>query len=792
MRISYRLLQHYIDLKDISVQEVADALTMLGIEVESVYDLGMINGNIVIARIQKIDPHPNADKLTLCTVDAGKRGVVKVVCGATNIKPGNVVPLAIPDVLLPNGTMLRKARIRGVESEGMLCSGAELKWNDDHSGILILPDNLPIGEPFDALLEITITPNRPDCLSLIGIARELSARFRRPLHLPVPRFNEITTPADSLARVKITAWEGCPRYTARVIRHIKVRPSPRWLVYFLESAGLRSINNVVDATNFVLLEFGHPLHAFDMDKIAEHQIIVRWAKDGEQIETLDGVKRTLTPEDLVIADPQKVVALAGIMGCGNSEISDSTVNVLLECAYFNPTTIRRTAKRLDMQTEASYRFERGTDREKMTFALERATELIKELAGGEVAKGFIDTFTPYSRPHPVSVEIKKVTSLLGIELNGREIADNLARLGFELVSSDRERLRFNIPSHRVDISRDVDLIEEVARIFGYEKIPAVLPYLQSVPAEPSIGERIEKILSNALVGMGFYETINYSFVSARQVSEMGFSSDELVSILNPISREQDVMRPSLIIGLVNNFIHNLNRDVYNIRLFEIGSSYHWDDSSDDGYKEPRWLVAGMSGYIVENWLDGEREVNFFDIKGVAENLLSSLGIKRYNIERATQVHWLHPGKSAQFVVKGEPICWFGEFHPALRSRLDIPQPLFLLEMPLWIVEKLADLTPRFKDLPRYPATRRDFAFIVDEEVASLDIERCIRRIGKELIENITLFDVYRGEQIPPGKKSLAYSVTFRASDHTLTDAEVNTLQEKIISALTKQLGITLR
>lgn len=792
MRISYRLLQHYIDLKDISVQEVADALTMLGIEVESVYDLGMINGNIVIARIQKIDPHPNADKLTLCTVDAGKRGVVKVVCGATNIKPGNVVPLAIPDVLLPNGTMLRKARIRGVESEGMLCSGAELKWNDDHSGILILPDNLPIGEPFDALLEITITPNRPDCLSLIGIARELSARFRRPLHLPVPRFNEITTPADSLARVKITAWEGCPRYTARVIRHIKVRPSPRWLVYFLESAGLRSINNVVDATNFVLLEFGHPLHAFDMDKIAEHQIIVRWAKDGEQIETLDGVKRTLTSEDLVIADPQKVVALAGIMGCGNSEISDSTVNVLLECAYFNPTTIRRTAKRLDMQTEASYRFERGTDREKMTFALERATELIKELAGGEVAKGFIDTFTPYSRPHPVSVEIKKVTSLLGIELNGREIADNLARLGFELVSSDRERLRFNIPSHRVDISRDVDLIEEVARIFGYEKIPAVLPYLQSVPAEPSIGERIEKILSNALVGMGFYETINYSFVSARQVSEMGFSSDELVSILNPISREQDVMRPSLIIGLVNNFIHNLNREVYNIRLFEIGSSYHWDDSSDDGYKEPRWLVAGMSGYIVENWLDGEREVNFFDIKGVAENLLSSLGIKRYNIERATQVHWLHPGKSAQFVVKGEPICWFGEFHPALRSRLDIPQPLFLLEMPLWIVEKLADLTPRFKDLPRYPATRRDFAFIVDEEVASLDIERCIRRIGKELIENITLFDVYRGEQIPPGKKSLAYSVTFRASDHTLTDAEVNTLQEKIISALTKQLGITLR
>jgi len=792
MRISYRFLQHYIDLKDISVHEVAEALTMLGIEVESVYDLGMVSGNILVARIEKIDPHPNADKLTLCTVDAGKRGVFKVVCGATNINPGDVVPLALPGAVLPNGTVLRKARIRGVESEGMLCSGAELGWNDDATGILILPESLPVGEPFDALLEITITPNRPDCLNMVGIARELSARFRRPLHLPVPRFNEITTPADSLARVSITAWEGCPRYTARIIRHIKVRPSPRWLVHFLESAGLRSINNVVDATNFVLLELGHPLHAFDMDKLAEHQIIVRWAKDGEQIETLDGVKRTLTAGDLVITDPQKVVALAGIMGCGNSEISDSTVNVLLECAYFTPATIRRTAKRLEMQTEASYRFERGTDREKMTLALDRATELIKELAGGEVAKGFIDTFTPWTRPHPVSVEINKVTSLLGIELNGREIADNLARLGFELVSSDRERLRFNIPSHRVDISRDVDLIEEVARIFGYEKIPVVLPYIQSVPAELSLGERIEKILSKELVGMGFCETINYSFVSTRQVRELGFPADDLVGILNPISRDQDVMRPSLIIGLINNFIHNLNRDVYNVRLFEIGSSYHWDSSAEDGYKEPRWLVAGMCGSVVENWLDGEREVNFFDIKGVAENLLSALGIKRYNIERVKQIHWLHPGKSAQFVARGERICWFGEFHPALSSKLGIEQRLYLLEMPLGIVEKVAELRPTFKELPRYPATRRDFAFIVDEEVASLQIERSIRQIGKELVENVTLFDVYRGEQIPAGKKSLAYAVTFRAPDHTLTDAEVNTLQEKIISTLKKQLGITLR
>ncbi len=792
MRISYRWLQEFTDIEDIGVAEVAETLTMLGIEVEAAYDLGALSKKIVIAEIKAIQDHPNADNLVICKVDAGEHGTVDVVCGATNIKPGDKVPLALPGAMFPDGTVLKKAKIRGIESNGMLCSGPELLWNDDQGGILILPEDFPVAEPFDALLEITITPNRPDCLSMVGIARELSAWYHRPLHVPTPRFNEITTPSENAARISVSAWEGCPRYTARVIRHMEVKPSPPWLIHKLESAGLRSVNNVVDATNLVLLECGHPLHAFDLDKIASHQIIVRWAEDKETIETLDGEKHTLTKNDLVIADPTKVVALAGIMGCGNSEISDSTVNLLLECAYFDPTTIRRTAKRHDMQTEASYRFERGTDREKMTVALERATQLIKKLAGGEVLKDYIDVFIPAPRQQPVSVNIDKVTSLLGIDLTSREIADNLARLGFELVSFDRERLSFYVPTHRVDISRDVDLVEEVARNYGYDKIPAVLPYMQSVPAEYSKAYRIETELRESMLGAGYRETINYSFISKKQLESLGFGIDSVMDVMNPISSEQDVMRPTLIPGIVNNLVHNLKHDIYDQRLFEIGPSYHRDAKADDGYTEIPWLVAGLTGSIGGTWLEEERDVTFYDMKGLAEHVLKELGITRYDIRPAESVNWLHPGKSAQFVRGDTVLCTFGEFHPALNRYFEIEERVYLLETCLDTLEQYATLTPSYQEIPRFPASQRDFAFLVDENVTAQEIERVIYSVGKELIENIELFDLYRGKQVPDGKKSLAYRVQLRARNKTLTDNEMNDWQTRVINELKKQLGISLR
>lgn len=791
MRISYRWLQDYVDIKDISVAEVAEMLTMLGIEVEAAYDLGMLSGKIRIARIETIEPHPNADNLVICKVEAGEERLLNIVCGAKNMQPGDKVPLALPGAMLPNGMLLNKACIRGITSEGMLCSGTELMWNEDASGLLILPPEMPVGEPFDTLFEIKVTPNRPDCLSMVGIARELAAKLHRTLHLPVPRFNETTIPVENIARVSIKAWDGCPRYTARVIRQVKIAPSPPWLAHRLEAAGLRPINNVVDVTNYVLLELGHPLHAFDLDKIADHYVIIRWASEGEKIQTLDGVTRELTGSDLVIADPKKPIALAGIMGCGNSEISESTVNVLLECAYFNPTTIRRTAKRLEMQTEASYRFERGTDREKMVLALERATQLIKELTDGEVPKGYIDIFVPQLKKPAIGIEVKKLNSLLGIELSNREIADNLARLGFELVTFDRERLAFNVPSHRIDISRDVDLIEEVARLYGYEKIPATLPYIQSKPATPDPLERIVEKMQRVLLGTGFSETINYSFISARQLKSLGFSTQGLVELLNPISQEQDVMRPTLIVGLINNFIFNFRRDLFDLQLFEIGASYHQGETPSTT-RELLWLVAGISGNIHANWYEGRREVNFYDIKGVAQNLLEVAGITRYQVEPATGIHWLHPGKSAQLVYKNEKLCWFGELHPALSRQLELERRIYLLEMPLFTIGQLAEPLVKFTEIPRYPAIARDLAFVVDENITSQQIERIIRKYGKELVEKIQVFDVYRGGQIPPGKKSMAYNIVFRAKDRTLSDEEVNKLQEQIVAEIKTQLGATLR
>lgn len=790
MRISYRWLQDLVKL-DIPVREVINDLTMAGLEVESYVDLGAVSGSIVICEIQDIRPHPNADNLVLCQVRTDHSALLQIVCGAKNIQPGDRVPLALHGAKLPNGVTIKKAKIRGETSEGMLCSGMELEWNSDASGILILPPEMPVGEPFDALLDIKVTPNRPDWLSMFGIARELASRFGKKVFPPTPRFQETMDRVDAFVKISVAAKHDCLRYCARLIRNVKIQESPLWLVRALESAGFRAVNNVVDVTNYVLLELGHPLHAFDLDKIHNHQIIVRNAKEGEVIQTLDGETYELKDTDLLITDPSKPIALAGIMGCKNTEITDTASNILLESAYFTPLTIRRTSKRLNKQTDSSYRFERGTDRDRLTVALNRATQLIKELAGGEVTKGIIDIAASIHPEDPIPMNISTVNKMLGTQLSSREVADRLVNLGFEIRRSDRDRMMISVPSYRVDVHHEVDLIEEIARSHGYDKIGATLPYLPARPALVNGLEQAGSRLSTLLVNQGFAEVITFSFIGREQLAPLGLPEDNLIELLNPIALNQNVMRTSLVPGIVETVQFNMNRGISDIKIFEIGKVYFAADKGSFPNEQTQVIVA-MTGHRQGNWRGGHESCDFYDIKGVAELLMENLNLPPVELSTLVNVPYFHPKRTARAMCGDVEVCRFGEVHPDVEARFELKHPLYLLELNL--ERALTVVTPKelFTDVPKHPSAMRDLAVVVEESIPAVAVERIIAQVAHPVLEEVKLFDLYRGDQIPKGKKSLAYSIRYRAPDRTLTDEEVNEYQEAVIKALKEQVKATLR
>ncbi len=790
MRVSYRWLQDVVKL-DLPAREVIDDLTMAGLEVDSYIDLGAISGTIVICEIQDIRPHPSADNLVLCQVRTDPSTSLQIVCGAKNIQPGDRVPLALPGANLPNGVVIKKTSIRGETSEGMLCSGIELDWNSDASGILILPPEMPVGEPFDALLDIKITPNRPDWLSIFGIARELASRFGKKVFPPTPRFQETMDRIDAFVKISGVPKHECMRYTARLIRNVKIQPSPLWLVRALESAGFRAVNNVVDVTNYVLLELGHPLHAFDLDKISNHQIIVRNAKEGEVIETLDGETHKLKDTDLLITDPSRPIALAGIMGCKNTEINDSSINILLESAYFAKLTIRRTSKRLNKQTDSSYRFERGTDRECLTLALNRATQLIRELAGGDVTKGIIDISATFHPEDPIPMNISTVNNMLGTQLGSREIADRLVNLGFEIRRSDRERMMMSVPSYRVDVQHEVDLIEEIARSYGYDKMRATLPYL---PARPEVVNGLDQAasrLSTLLVNQGFTEVITFSFIGRGQLSALRLPEHNLIELLNPIAQNQSVMRTSLVPGIMETVQFNMNRGISDIKIFEIGKVYFKTDDESSPNEQTQLIVA-MTGPRQAHWRGGHESCDLYDIKGIAELLMQSLSLPPVEMSALNKISYLHPKRAAKAMCGDVEVYRFGEFHPDMKDKFELQRRLYLLEMNLESVQSLAKPKGLFTEVPKFPGVMRDLAVVVEESVPAIAVEQIIARVTQSVLEEVKLFDLYRGDQIPEGKKSLAYSIRYRAADRTLTDEEVNQYQEAVIKALKEQVKATLR
>ncbi len=816
MRISLKWLSEYVDLPvlvspagpSLDVDEVARRLTAVGLEVEGIERTGQGLEGVVAARIVASEKHPNAEKLSVTKVDAGSGEPLQIVCGAKNYSVGDVVPLAKVGATLPGGLKIEKAKLRGTESFGMLCSAKELGLAADASGLLILPTDVAPGTPIaaalqlaDVFLEINVTPNRPDALSHVGIAREVAAILGNPVRLPAPKLAEAGAAAASLVEVRIDAPEKCPRYSARVIEGVKIGPSPLWLQRRLEGCGVRSISNVVDATNFVLLELGHPLHAFDLDKVAGHQIVVRTARKGEKITTLDGKERALETEDLLIADADQGSALAGVMGGSVSEISQATTRVLLESAFFQPSTIRRTSRRQGLKSEASYRFERGADPGMVIPAVDRCAALIAELSGGTVRPGIVDANPVPAKPGEVRLRWKRPAQLLGMDIPRADAEKILAGLGFVERAADAEGATFVVPSWRVDVSIEEDLVEEIVRTKGYHAIPETLPRTAvATPVESLELQAIARIRA-ALEASGFAEAVNFSFVAERELEPFekhvvtGDGSGRAlgVALKNPISADLSVMRTSLVPSLLKNVAHNRRQRVEDVRLYEIASVYHTHhDPKDRPTAESVEVAAVLCGRrSPAGWAAGGSEpLDFYDAKGAAQAVLEALGVEvRW---RASGDGWLHPRTSAALLAADgdELLGEVGELHPRVAAAFDLPRGVLALRLSLEALLRRMKLVPQYRQIPRLPAVLRDLAVVVQEEVAAAAVEAVVRE--EPLVEAVTLFDVYRGAPLPAGKKNLALAISYRAADRTLTDAEADGAHAKIVKRLAEKVGAELR
>jgi phenylalanyl-tRNA synthetase beta chain len=797
MLISLKWLAEYVDLPP--AEELARRLTAVGLEVEAVERVGAELEGVVAARIVAAEKHPSADRLSLTRVDAGTGEPLQVICGASNWKVGDVVPLATVGARLPGGLEIQRAKLRGVDSFGMLCSSKELGLSADATGLLILPGRTKPGTPVaraleleDVIFDVNVTPNRPDALSHIGIAREVAALAGRRLRHREHRPKEGGGSARDAVRVRIEAPERCPRYAARVIEGVRIGPAPPWLARRIASCGVRSISNVVDATNFALLELGHPLHAFDLDRVAGSEIVVRTARPGETLTTLDGEARRLDPDDLVIADRERASALAGIMGGGDSEISAGTTRVLLESAWFAPAGIRRTARRHGLHTEASHRFERGADPGMVIAALDRCAALIAELGGGTVRRGAVDAHPRPIRPAAVPLAWSRPGEVLGIPVPRQRARRILENLGFELRRSTARGAIFRAPSWRADVALEEDLIEEIARTVGYDAIPETLPAASSGTAALAAEAQVADGARRALEAAGFSEAVNFSFVAPRDLALLPPGSGAgpaAIALKNPISADLAVMRTSLVPSLLRNVGQNLRQRVEEVRLYELASSYHPPPAGYTGdlpaREEMRLAAVAFGRRSPRGWAAPTEPFDLFDLKSVAEGVIAALGIS--GVEWAPGGEsWLHPRSSFSLEVRAsdegrEVLLTGGEIHPLAARAFDLPRGVFAFEASFAGLCRRARLVPAYRPLPRFPAVLRDLAVVVDEAVPAERVLAVVR--AEPLVEHVDLFDVYRGAPLAAGKKNLAMSIRYRAEGRTLTDLEADAAHGRIVARL---------
>ena len=795
MKISLDWLSQYVDITE-RPADLADMLTMAGFEVEAVTDPYEHLGDIVIAAIRDITVHPDADRLSCCSVDTGG-ATLRIICGAPNIKTGMNVPCALPGTLLPTGTRVETGTIRGQVSEGMLCSEAELGLGPDASGIMPINDAIPPGTPLtealglsDTIFEIGLTPNRPDCLSYTGIAREVAALCGATLKRPVPVIKESPPDIHALTSVTIENPDMCPRYSARLVTGVRVRQSPAWLQKRLLSVGLKPINNIVDITNYVMMETGQPLHAFDFNRLSEKRIVVRTCQTEAEksFATLDGKQRRIEDSTLMICDGSAPVAVAGVMGGENSEIDDSTTDVLIESAHFDPVSIRKAGKQLGLSTDASYRFERGVDPEGTVSAMNRAAAMMAETAGGTIAKGIIDEYPGRQAIEPIRLSAKHTNRHLGTNLAPEQIAGYLGAIEFAVTHRDNDAMDVHRPSFRVDVSRPEDLMEEVARLSGYNNIPTTFPAVSAKTQPPLRSFALKAEIRELMAGFGFNETIHYSFTSKNgerlEMPEEDSRLNEL-PIVNPISETQSIMRTSLIPSLLEACQKNIFRQERDLKFFELGKAFYSHGTErlpdETGLLSAVWTGARHP----RSWHEKTVACDFFDIKGVLESFFSALRTRPADFEQLerNQCAYTCPGHGANILAGNTEIGVVGEIKPSVLERFDIHQPVFAFEIDLDRLLALVPQATEFAAIPRFPATARDMTLIVDEHVAAGAVVKEIEASNVDIIEDITVFDVYKGKPIADGKKSISIRITYRSHEQTLEDGPVNALHLEITEKL---------
>ncbi|MGM9680988.1 MAG: phenylalanine--tRNA ligase subunit beta [Eubacteriales bacterium] len=794
MNLSRNWLSDFVDTSDIATKDFCDKLTDTGSKVESFEEKGADIENVVVGKILSIVPHPDSDHMVICRIDVGESDPVQIVTGAQNVFVGALVPAAKAPAKLPGGVTIKAGKLRGVESNGMLCSIAELGLTLHEvpyaieDGILILHEDCKPGDDIrdvlmlrDDVVEFEITSNRPDCLSVIGLAREAAVSFDRPYHIPTPTFTEKGGNIADYLSVENQAPDLCSRYTARVIRNVKIAPSPLWMRMRLSAAGVRPINNIVDITNYVMLEYGQPMHAFDYSMLDGSHIIVRRAAEGENFRSLDSKDHTLTPGNLVIADEKKAVALAGVMGGENSEIKDDTRTVVFESACFDGATVRLSAKSQGMRTESSSRFEKGLDAENALDALNRACQLVEELGAGEIVTGLIDCYPVKKINNTVPLEVDRINRFLGVELSEEYMTGILQNLGFTI-----ENGIITAPHWRSDIAEMNDIAEEVIRIYGYNKI-ASTPFVGAVKTgvlTPMQAYRAR--VHQLLCGMGLTQAVTFSFVSPKDADRIALPADaperKYVVIRNPLGEDTGVMRTTMIPSLLTSLSHNNAHHIPKAAMYELGHIYLPKENPDELPDEPYVLAFGFYG-----------SGDFYTLKGMAEAILTDAGIQKLRYEANRQNPTFHPGRCADIIARGNMVIGtIGQIHPTVASEYGFTQPVYVAYLPLEKIFSIANFKKQFKPLPKHPSTFRDFAFLCDSSLEVGKIEEVIRKTAGKLVESVDLFDIFTGEKLGADKKSVAYRITFRSPDHTLTDDEVTAAVNKLLSALEKQLGVTIR
>ena len=796
MKVPINWLKDYVDI-DMDTKEIADGLTMSGSCVETIEYRGKDFCNVVTGKITKIEKHPDADKLVVCQVDIGA-GTVQIVTGATNVNEGDFIPVALDGAILADNLKIKNSTIRGVQSQGMLCSIDELGYTQadypeaPEDGIYIFPEEVPLGicalellQIKEDIVEFEITGNRPDCFSIIGLARETAATFDKEFKYPEITVKEAGEGvASDYVSIEIKSPDLCPRYAARIVKNVKITDSPLWMRHKLSCAGIRPINNIVDITNYVMLELGQPLHAFDIDDIADGKIIVRNAKDGEKITTLDGTERTLDSSMLVITDPKKAVAIAGVMGGEGSKITENSRGIIFESANFNGPNIRATSKKLGLRTDASGKYEKGLDPNISMDAVNRCAQLVELLGCGEVVEGVVDCYPNPQGVREVRFDPARINALLGTDISESDMYAYLSRLGIKAANGVA-----TAPTFRSDLEIEADIAEEIARIYGYNNIETSLG--RGIPTAGKLNnkQQIERLIRNTMTSLGFSEAMSYSFESPKvfDALRMPVESEfrKCAVVRNPLGEDFSIMRTTPLNGMLKNLSTNYNRRNQEAMLFELARVYL-------PKQLPLSELPDEIDTLCAAFYSKDKQKDFYYLKGVCEALFEAVGISKVQVEPETEMTFMHPGRCAKFSAFGRDIGFLGEVHPEVLENYEIGTKAYVAVISCDVIYERANLVKQYQPLPRYPAMTRDIAMLVSDDVLSGQIENIIKKRGGKLLESVKLFDVYKGEQVESGKKSMAYSITFRAPDRTLTDDEVSEKMETILTSLEKECGANLR